>query len=72
MAVKKKEKRKVKGYKISDKVYRKAMRRATKGKFALASLIETWVSVYAEGGRVETFPPVKPVSCFPATEMDFD
>ncbi len=46
---KQKEKRALKGYKIKDSVYRKAMRRAKKNKTNLASKIELWVALYADG-----------------------
>ena len=40
------EKRKVRGYKINDKFYDKAMKRANKEKLSLATLIEVWVISY--------------------------
>jgi hypothetical protein len=43
------EKRAIKGYKIKDSVYRKAMRRAKKDKTNLANKIELWVALYADG-----------------------
>jgi len=44
-----KEKRKPRAYKITDKRYNKAMRRAKKDKKSLATLIEEWVIIYGEG-----------------------
>lgn len=41
-------KRVVKGYKIQDAKYQKAMRRAKKEKLNLATLIEVWVNTYAD------------------------
>ena len=48
--MKAKEKRLLKGYKIPDTKYNKAMRMAKKQKQKLASLIEKWVISYAENG----------------------
>lgn len=47
MAVKKIEKRIIKGYKIRESSYKKAMKRASKSKLSLATLIEVWVLAYA-------------------------
>ena len=44
--MKAKEKRKVRGYKMADAPYLKAMKRATKEKLNLATLIEVWVIAY--------------------------
>jgi hypothetical protein len=46
------EKRKLKGYKIRESIYKKAMRRANKEKTSLAPKIEKWVSAYASGEQV--------------------
>lgn len=48
--MKAKEKRLLKGYKIPDTKYKKAMRMAKKRKEKLASLIEKWVTCYSENG----------------------
>lgn len=42
------EKRKPRAYKIQDKAYIKAMRRANKEGDSLATLIELWVTLYAD------------------------
>lgn len=49
MKTKIKELRVGRAYKISDKPYLKAMKRASKNKEALATLIEEWVCQYANG-----------------------
>ena len=49
---KKTEKREIKGYKMADSKYRKAMKRAKKEKTALATKIEEWVELYADGHDV--------------------
>lgn len=41
--------REVRGYKIKDSVYKKAMERAKKEGTTLAALIEKWVIAYSEG-----------------------
>lgn len=41
------EKRNLRGYKIKDATYNKAMRRAKKEKTPLATLIEVWITSYA-------------------------
>ena len=51
-AIKKKEKRILKGYKIKDSVYQKAKKRASKNKVPLATTIENWVTLYSEGHSV--------------------
>ncbi len=50
------EKRVLKGYKIKDSIYKKAMKRARKSKIPLASMVEAIVIAYAEGGV-----PQKPI-----------
>ena len=45
------EKRKVRGYKITDKAYLKAMKRAAREKVKLAQLIEKMVVGYGEGSK---------------------
>ncbi len=50
------EKRKPRSYKITDNVYLKAMRRAKKEKFPLASLIECIVASYSDNAAYITFP----------------
>ena len=50
--MKAKEKRKVRGYKITDTAYGKAMKKAAKHKYPLAKLIENIVSAYGEGAVV--------------------
>lgn len=45
--MKAKEPRTVKGYKIQDSTYQKAMRRAKREKLELATLVEVWVIAYA-------------------------
>ncbi len=47
----KKEKRRPRTYKITDKVYQKAMIRAKKDKQPLASMIEEIVTMYANGEK---------------------
>lgn len=47
--MKAKEPRKLRGYKVADKPYAKAMRRANKEKKSLATLIEQFVTRYAGG-----------------------
>jgi len=42
-----KQKRTPHSYKVVDKIYEKAMRRAKKEKVELATLIEVWVIAYA-------------------------
>lgn len=44
-----KQKRNVRGYKVTDSKYFKAMRRAKKEKIPLATLIEDVVNGYADG-----------------------
>lgn len=46
--MKEKEKRIVKGYKITQTSYNRAMKRAKKDKVALATLIEIWVAYYSK------------------------
>lgn len=46
---KKKEKRILKGYKIRNSVYAKAIKRASKKNMKLATTIEHWVECFAEG-----------------------
>lgn len=41
------EKRKLRGYKVKDATYNKAMKRANKEKTPLATLIEVWITSYA-------------------------
>jgi hypothetical protein len=53
--MKAKEKRKARAYKISDKDYKKAMRRAKKEKTPLASMIEEVLIGYGEGAYSITF-----------------
>jgi hypothetical protein len=48
------DKRKARSYKIYDKVYAKAMRRAAKQKQKLATLIEIAVHDYAHGNKNST------------------
>lgn len=55
--MKAKEKRKVRGYKIADTKYNKAMKRAGKEKIPLATLIEDIVSGYADGMEEYLFLP---------------
>lgn len=50
--MKAKEKRKVRGYKIADKPYSVAMKRAKKIDFPLASLIEEWVIDFGKYGTI--------------------
>ncbi len=53
------EKRKARAYKIADKPYKKAMRRAKKDKVKLASMVEDFVFAYAEGAvsyLIEFYP----------------
>jgi len=47
--MKEKEKRNVRGYKISDKRYRAAMKRAKKDDIPLATYIEMFVTLLGEG-----------------------
>lgn len=47
-----KEKRKARAYKIADKPYERAMKRAGKEKGSLATIIEDWVIMYGEGAKV--------------------
>jgi len=47
------EKRVLKGYKIKDSIYKKAMKRAKKENHSLSTWIETIVSSYAKGDKVE-------------------
>jgi hypothetical protein len=49
MNAKETEKRVLKGYKIRQSTYDKAMRRAKKERLALATLIEGWVRNYSNG-----------------------
>lgn len=50
--MKAKEKRKVRGYKISDKPYLVAMKRAKKNGSPLASLIEKWVTDFGKDAPI--------------------
>ena len=56
-AIKKKEKRELKGYKIKDSIYQKAKRRAKKDKNALSTLVETWVTSYSAGYNIVSEVP---------------
>lgn len=47
--------RKVRGYKIADKPYLKAMSRAKKAKVSLATEIEKYVTSYSQGFDTITF-----------------
>lgn len=47
-----KEKRKVRGYKITDSDYNRAMKRAAKEKGKLAKIIETMVIGYSRGYHI--------------------
>lgn len=47
--MKAKEKRNVRAYKIADKPYEKAKKRATRNKSNLATIIEAFVTDYSEG-----------------------
>lgn len=49
--MKAKQQRKLRGYKITDKDYNKAMMRANKEKHPLATSIEKWVIEYAKYGQ---------------------
>ena len=44
------EKRNVRGYKVKDSVYKKAVKQAGKDKKPLATQIEEWVTAYAHFG----------------------
>jgi hypothetical protein len=46
------EKRVLKGYKIKDSTYKKAMKRAIKAKVPLANMIEMFVEAIADGQQV--------------------
>lgn len=50
-SMKAKEKRKVRAYKIADKPYEKAMKRASRNKQHLANIIEAFVTDYSEGAN---------------------
>jgi len=50
------EKRNSHSYKTTDKVYKKAMRRAKKEKSTLASAVETFVELYADGMFFKSSP----------------
>ncbi len=50
------KKRNPRSYKITDSVYRKAMRRAKKERMALASIIEIAVATYSSGATSFSFP----------------
>lgn len=58
--MKAKEQRKVKGYKITESQYKKAMRRAKKEKLNLATLIEVWVLSY--GNKVDYLIDKSPIT----------
>ncbi len=58
--MKAKEQRKVKGYKIAESQYKKAMRRAKKEKLNLATLIEVWVLSY--GNKVDYLIDKSPIT----------
>lgn len=45
----KNEKRVLKGYKIKDSVYQKALRRGKRTGYSLAYFIEIWVTLFAQG-----------------------
>lgn len=49
---KQKEKRLLKGYKVREKPYIKARKRAIKERTALSTLIEDWVEAYAAGFEI--------------------
>ncbi len=51
----KKENRVIKGYKIKDSVYKKAIKRADKEKYPLATQIEDWVTTYSKGLNIGIF-----------------
>jgi hypothetical protein len=53
---KKKEPRKIRGYKAQETPYRKAIRRGEKEKFSLAQLLEQVVIHYAKGYTIAYFP----------------
>lgn len=53
------EKRKVRGYKTTDKKYLKAMKRAKKEKIPLATLIEDIITGYGDGMEEYLFIPQK-------------
>ncbi len=69
MNAKIKEKRKVRGYKITDTPYKKAMKMAEKKNSKLSTLIEEWVIAYSrgsfihivskDGAHVDSFAPKK-------------
>lgn len=46
------EKRIPRSYKIADKTYNKAKRRAKREKSAVANLVEGWITAYSEGYTV--------------------
>jgi hypothetical protein len=50
------EKRYSRSYKTTDKVYKKAMRRAKKEKSTLANAIEYFVELYADGMYFKSSP----------------
>jgi len=54
-----KEKRNARSYKIADKTYRKAMRKAKKDKTTLAVLIESYVVAYSKDMAITYWMPYK-------------
>jgi hypothetical protein len=53
-----KEPRKLRGYKATDKVYKKAIRQAKRMGEPLATTIESWLKAYGDGFFV-SFAPTK-------------
>lgn len=53
-----KEKRKVRGYKATDKVYNRALKQAKRMGDPLATTIEGWLKAYGDGFYV-SFAPAK-------------
>lgn len=47
--------RKVRGYKVTDKVYSKALKRGQREKMPLATLLEKVVTAYANGWNLSTY-----------------
>lgn len=56
--MKRSEKRKVRGYKVTDKVYTKALKRGRKENIPLATLLEKVVTQYADGWNLAIFDTI--------------
>lgn len=55
---KKKEKRVLKGYKVKDSLYKKALRRGQKEKMPLSQLLEKVVEKYADGWTIAVYDTI--------------